>query len=141
MEVVVAARGCALSVEGDTDGLAEILVKVNDLVGVLGACDGGEGVVAALILPLDSVGLGPCDAAVGGDHDHKGLAAVALEATAGSCAAVGRQGQVEGKLSRGSGTQVDGRSNQPLLAAGSVKVDAIVSDLQTIALGARVSPC
>ena len=135
MQVVVATTG-RLGVEGDADGAAHKLGEVHRLLDILGAGNLGQGVLAALVLPLGGVGFGPGVTAIGGDEDHEGLVVIV---GGGVVAAVGGEGCVEIEHGCRSLRQVDLRRYQPFLI-GAVNIDFIVVGFNSVAFAAGKLP-
>ena len=145
VEVVVATAPDGLGVEGNLDGLAQILAQVDNLVLVGGAGKSCvrelTGVGLAGVLPDGGVGSRPGIAAIGRDDDHKGLrgVGVAIGVGQGSVAVVG-ESNVELELCRGGVAQVDVGSKHPGCLVSAVDVLVVVTGGQTVFHSAGISP-
>ena len=129
MQVVVAARNGGLSIEGHTDGLAGIGTQVDILRNV------GE---AGQRRKVDIAGGGPCLTVVGGDENQE-LVVGNIAIGHGSAAIFG-ESSIEGQHGAGGLREVNRRGDEPVLAAGAVNIDLVVTGGETVAHGACIVP-
>ena len=133
MQVVVAATGSGLGIESHADGLAGIGGQVHILGQVAAAGNGCQRNVGSQ---------GPGLAIVGGDKNHELLRVVVLETGGGTSAGAGvnGEGSVEGQHGVSSRGQVNLGSDEPLVAAGTKDIHAVVTGFNAVAHGAGVGP-
>ena len=124
-QVVVATTPHALGVEGDTDGLADILLKAYDLVHIFDAGEVGVGLFLSA-LPDGGIILEPGGAAVGRDDDHEGLRGIGVAVLFGQCCSgIVGEGNVERELRHFSIAQVDIGGNHPRILIGTIYVPIV----------------